>query len=130
VRIRAAAGARRELMEFETRRRSSGTGTFLTREQVTRANASRTTDLFRMMSRIRIRRNISDTTSLQVGEVNSWCSPRVFVDGHPLPKMSADELDDVVDPRDIAGVEVYPSIVPPQFQDPLESCGSIVIWRR
>jgi len=130
VRIRAAAGARRELMEFETRRRSSGTGTFLTREQVTRANASRTTDLFRMMPRIRIRRNISDTTSLQVGEVNSWCSPRVFVDGHPLPKMSADELDDVVDPRDIAGVEFYPSIVPPQFQDPLESCGSIVIWRR
>ena len=48
-----------------------------------------------------------------------------------FPKMSADELDDLVDPDGITGIEVYTiSTAPPQFQTPLESCGSIVIWKR
>lgn len=130
VRIRAAGGHSRALMEFERRRGSSGTGTFLTSEQVMRLGPHRTTDVLRMMSRIRIRLSIPDTTSLQVGEAATWCSPLVFIDGTLFPRMSAADLDDLVDPHDIVGMEVYPSMAPPQFQLPLESCGSIVIWKR
>lgn len=131
VRIRAVGGQTRDLMEFEARRRASGTGTYVTRDQVMRLDPHRITDLFRMKSRMRIRLNIPDTTSIQVGEAGMWCSPVLFINGKLFPKMSADDLDNFVDPHDLVGIEIYPgTTAPPQFQVPLESCGSIVIWKR
>lgn len=131
VRVRAVANANRDLAAFETRRRSSGAGTFVTRDEIARRNPQRITDLLRTMPRVRIRRNIPDTTSVQVGEAGQWCTPLVFVDGMLIQGLSADDMDDVVDPRNIAGIEVYTGIMaPPQFQVGMNGCGSIVIWRR
>lgn len=140
VRIRAAGG-NADLAAFESRRRTLGTGTFVTRDEITRRNPVRVTELFRTMSGIRVARgvrepptaSIHDTTSLLVEGASgrAWCQPLVFVDGKMFERMTADELDDLISPRDIGGIEVYTGITaPPQFQVPLGGCGSIVIWRR
>jgi hypothetical protein len=139
VRVRAAGTVNRNLAEFDARRRASGTGTFLTREQIVRQNPRRTTDLLRLISGLRLAPNIPDTTSMLVRgagrwtakDAEVWCSPLVFIDGRLFEHVTADDVDDMIDPRDIAGMEVYTGITaPPQFQVPLGGCGSIVIWRR
>ena len=56
------------------------------------------------------------------------CAPTLWLDGMPL---RGTEVDDVVFPLDVAGVEVYRSLAgtPPQFMD-MSGCGAIVVWTR
>jgi hypothetical protein len=58
------------------------------------------------------------------------CKPMVWLDGM---RAQGAELDEVVKPTDVAGLEVYPSSagLPPQYQDRNNRmCGAIVVWTR
>ncbi len=57
------------------------------------------------------------------------CVPTVLLDGIRVVE-GADDLDLLVNPTDIAAVEVYPraSLVPTAFVDARSVCGAIVIW--
>lgn len=58
------------------------------------------------------------------------CKPMVWVDGMRAPGA---ELDELVRPMDVAGLEVYPSYagLPVQYQDRNNRmCGAIVVWTR
>src|SRR5438132_4544 len=58
------------------------------------------------------------------------CQPTVWVDGQRIPGA---ELDDVIQPNDIGGIEFYPSSsgIPPQYLDPSNRlCGLILVWTR
>jgi hypothetical protein len=58
------------------------------------------------------------------------CVPNFYLDGYLLNLIGAEDLDVYVRPDDIAGVEVYSGVVPPQFEPGLSGCGSIAIWTR
>jgi hypothetical protein len=57
------------------------------------------------------------------------CAPLVWVDGVRVPNA---QLDELADPSDVAGLEVYSSFagVPAQYFDRSANCGTILVWSR
>jgi hypothetical protein len=61
------------------------------------------------------------------------CEPAIFIDGIRQFSWLAQELNSLLRPEELEGVEVYRRALeaPPQFQYPGGiDCGSIVIWTR
>jgi hypothetical protein len=58
------------------------------------------------------------------------CTPNIYIDGLYLSGASADDIDGWVNPERVKGIEIYIEAPPPQFQQALSGCGSIVIWTR
>ena len=114
-------------------RRRSGVGRFLTREDITLRQAIVTSDIFRTVPGVRIEHDADrfDSRILMRGAVDEWCLPVIFIDGRQMNNLSADELDTWMRPKDIIGIEVYTGAgVPPQYEQGMSACGSIVIWTR
>jgi hypothetical protein len=122
---------------FAERRRSSGSGKFLSEEDIRRRNPTETSDLLKAVTGVS---TTSDAIRMRgaFGSVfensSAMCSPAVFLDGHLMPTgvvpLSPTELDSWVRPNQIAGIEIYHDAPPPQFQVALSGCGSIVIWTK
>ena len=135
------------------RRRKLGLGTFLTRDQIDRANAIRSFELLRGVAGVKVTWNPPGVPGTEVRF--SRCTefpPRisVWLDGAklmyrpppPLPddwgglKWRADawgawvELFDVVRPSDIEAIEVFRGVaqIPAEFLD--DSCAAVAIWTR
>ena len=124
---------------FEERRRGGGTGRFLTPEDIARRNPVVASDIFRMVPGLTVERSELGSPSISMrGIFAETCVPAVYLDGHFMSDLTADDIDSWVKPKEIAGIEVYvgPS-VPPQFSTGMagsgitgEVCGSIVIWTK
>jgi hypothetical protein len=58
------------------------------------------------------------------------CQPAVYLDGVHFPLMG-ESIDDIVNPMDLEGIEVYTHAVevPPQFAAG-SNCGAIVLWTK
>ena len=124
---------------FEERRRGSGAGRFLTPEDIARRNPVVTSDLFRMVPGVDVTRGELGDAVLQMrGIFTETCAPAVYLDGHVMNDLTADDLDGWVKPKEISGIEIYVGpAVPPQFTTGMagsgltgEVCGSIVIWTK
>lgn len=133
------------MREFEQRRRALGTGRFVTAEDIARRRPAYTTDLFRFvpgltielvdgMRQIQMRGMFGDWVEGSFGsEYRDKCSPAFYVNGVHVRWLAAEDLDALVNPEEIAGVEVYREPhVPPQFSAGMSSrpCGSIVVWTK
>ncbi|HXT15654.1 MAG TPA: carboxypeptidase regulatory-like domain-containing protein [Gemmatimonadaceae bacterium] len=130
VKVNATHVFDREIAAFEKRRRS-GLGKYLTREDIARRNPLRLSDLLVAIGGVHIDRSDNDSTSILVRGVQDLCVPALFIDGRQIHALSVDELDDFVQPREVSGIELYVGAnAPPQFQTPLGGCGSLVIWTR
>jgi hypothetical protein len=125
---------------FDERRRG-GDGYYITPEDVAQRNPMVTSEMLRRVPGLRLERGSNFGDGMRVlmrGTAGSACSPAVYIDGGYMGDLSADDLDDMVNPDQIAGIEVYAgAAVPPQFTRGMagvgrtgESCGSIVIWTR
>jgi hypothetical protein len=112
---------------FEQRRRSL-TGRFITRSDIDRRVAFASSELLRQVPGVRTEGGI------RMRGPFGDCSPSLFIDGRLVPSpggaLSTLDLDMFVQPEHIAGIEIYQTVVPPQFQLALEPCGSIVVWTR
>jgi hypothetical protein len=132
-------------------RSKSGMGRYLTAIDVERRQPINTSDLFRMIPGVYVESGASaDTQSIFGGSTSSSasggsdeltflmrgtfagrCAPSIYLNDMLLPNMSASEVDTQIRPKDIIGIEVYASTaVPPQYQQGLSGCGSIVFWTR
>jgi hypothetical protein len=118
----AESGGR--LKEFYERRTRNAWGSFIEREQIERRNPIWMSDMLRMMPGVRVfpARHGHQAVRLR------GCAPTVWLDGMPI---RGAELDELVTPSDVAGIEVYRSSagMPPQFMD-ISGCGAIVVWTR
>jgi len=87
------------------------------------------------------RSGFGETRISMRGTLEDRCTPAVYVDGHYMSQLSAEDIDSWVNPDEIAGIEIYVgSTVPAQFSSgvwgvgrpnaPVELCGSIVIWTK
>lgn len=129
-------------VEFETRRRQ-GVGYFLTPVDVARSHPIETSDLFRVIPGFEIQYDGSSPERVIVSRRthhfgnNGRCSPAIWINGVYFPRFSAEEIDGLVRPEELVGIEVYSEAsVPPQYR-PLGtrandqgSCGSILIWTK
>lgn len=117
---------------FQERRESLGMGRFLTAEDIERRHVIDTADLFATIpGLIRERASDGDEAFYMRGLFSSRCVPAIYVNGQMMRNILASDVDMLVRPRDIAAMEVYTeSQVPPQFQDAMSGCGSIVFWTK
>lgn len=134
VRVTAERTTPADLGGFAARRQRSGMGRYLTGEQIARRNVLETSDLLRTMpgfigdGSLAMRGNFSDGA----GNYGTDCTAEVYVDGQLLRGITAGELDAVVKPENISGLEVFSagSPRPPQFDSGMSGCGSLVIWQK
>lgn len=115
---------------FDERRRS-GAGQYMTAEYIARRRPSAASDLFRMVPGVRLDRGRLGETHLTVRGPFGRCVPALYIDGHHLRGLSTEDIDGWAHPDDIAGIEIYSgAFVPPEFQEGMTGCGSIVIWTK
>jgi len=114
--------------EFELRSRI-GVGRFLSAADVARRQPIFTSDLFNSIIGVTI-----DGDSIWMRSTFNFgerCTPHFYINGAIVRGLTLAEVNAFVRPREIMGLEVYSaSQVPPQFQEGLNGCGSIVIWMR
>jgi Carboxypeptidase regulatory-like domain/TonB-dependent Receptor Plug Domain len=131
VRITANRMGSNNLIEFMKRRRQSGTGRFLTSEEIAQRRPVFTADLFRTIPGVYVDRDRNGEEILTMrGNATGRCRPSIFVNGMSMRGMSAGEINGFVRPNELVGVEVYSAAgAPAQFSE-MNGCGSIVFWSR
>jgi hypothetical protein len=131
VRVAAARRAARDMAEFEERRRT-GHGRFLNIDDIAKQRALNTADIFQRIVGMRIDRQVVGSDSLYVrGAIDDWCVPSIWVDGAYMGELAVDDINAVVAPADLTGIELYTgSSTPARFQRGLSGCGNVVIWTK
>lgn len=122
----ARDGSRGKLTEFERRREHPNRlGHFLGPAEMERVRYPLLSEYLRGMPGVTV------TSSTQIGNVVRFrgCQPMVWVDGL---RMANVEVDEVVQARDVAAVEVYVSLAgsPGRYRDLTRPCGSLVVWMK
>ena len=118
---------RSRLREFyEHRGQRNSVAKFYDQDEIKKKGASLASDLFRSMPGITIKSaNIGGNTIRIRG-----CQPMVWVDGQRVPDA---ELDEVIAPGDIAGIEFYTSMAgtPAQYMERTNrACGTVLVWTK
>ena len=120
-------------------RREATSGIFISRDQIEERRPVQTTDLFMALPGVRvigsgIQRSVYLRAGLQMSlSQPGGCAPLVYLDGMPLgPASGVNSLDRIVNPTEIAGIEIYVGVAktPLQYLAPGSNCGVIVIWTR
>jgi hypothetical protein len=113
-----AVAARSRYEKFETNRRLSLTGHFLTQEQIEKRHAQNTSELFASIPSFRV---IGDGPDATVINTRGNCRPNVVVDYMQFQDINT------IPPSLIAGIEAYPTVngAPKEFTN---LCGVIRIW--
>ncbi|HEX6944200.1 MAG TPA: carboxypeptidase regulatory-like domain-containing protein [Gemmatimonadaceae bacterium] len=125
---------------FEERRRASN-GKFITQEDVIRRHPLVTSDMFYRVAGLQVEQASNPIDGKRIymrGLFSDRCFPAIYIDGMYMSDLSANDIDGMVRPDEVAGIEVYSGAwVPAQFTRGLagvghvgEACGSIVIWTR
>jgi hypothetical protein len=134
IRVTAQRTERADMGGFASRARRSGMGRYMSAEQVQRRNVLETSDLLKTMpgfvgdGSLMMKSGYSDGA----GNFDVNCPAEVYIDGHLMRGISAAELDALVKPEHIEGIEVFSagSPKPPQFDSGMSGCGSLVIWQK
>jgi hypothetical protein len=111
------------LREFYERKLKNAWGSYFEREDIERRNPHWMSDMLRMIPGVRVYSTGHGRNAVRM----RGCAPTLWVDGMPV---RGAELDDLVVPSDVAGIEVYRSRagLPPQFWD--RSGCAIIVWTR
>jgi hypothetical protein len=114
------------LHEYYQRKQLRGTfGRFLEQREIRRLGPTYASDLFRTVPGIVIRTASGGNTMRVRG-----CQPMVWLDGQRVPGA---ELDEVIQPSEIAAIEFYPSSagIPAQYLERGNRlCGLVLVWTR
>lgn len=130
IEVKAKAGS--DIPGFNRRRRT-GLGYYMDADQLAKQGAITTSDLFRTVPGVQVVWDGSEyVVQVTRNSVTGNCPVQWYIDGSPFLS-SGDDIDQIVQPQDIAAIEVYKSSAetPMQFQGVGGSpCGTIVIWTK
>lgn len=131
VKVVARYDRYRTMTEFSERRRS-GAGRYLTAEEIRLRVPLFTSDLFRAFPGLFVGSGIFGEPVISMrGIFADRCTPAIYINGFEMLGFDAIDLDAMVKPDDILGVEVYSEAsVPGQFKGGMRGCGSLVFWTR
>jgi hypothetical protein len=109
----------------------SGWGRFITEQDIAMRNPIQTSDMFLALPGIRVNR-----TSFGSGVLTGrgGCRVAVFINGFQVPTRAGMGVDEMVNPRDLAGIEVYNGIggVPADLMlgGASNACGTVGLWTK
>jgi hypothetical protein len=121
---------------FDDRRRSSGSGHFLTPTDIARRGRNATSELFMTVPGLQVEGHGAFRVVTMSNPIHQGCIPAFYIDGVWMRDILPDDIDGWIEPERILGIEVYAgAAVPPQFSPPRFDrtsypCGSIVIWTK
>jgi hypothetical protein len=122
--VRVARTTAYYMRDFETRR-VSGSGMFITRDQIERRRARSTSELLQSLGGVRVVYGTRGEAGLFV---RGTCRPNVYIDGVAIHQAVSIDLAAV--PDDIEGIEVHSmATIPPQYAS-FSSCAAILVWTR
>jgi len=126
VSVDAAPPIPKRLVDFE-RRRVTGQGQYLTREQIDRAGYDNLQDAMRNMRGVEVHCGGGAGCYIQMSRAPMQCKPEYVVDERVDPNFGP-----TIAIRDIEALEVYTgaSDVPGEFAGRNAGCGVIVIWTK
>jgi hypothetical protein len=118
------AESRGRLKEFYERKSKNPWGSYFDREEIEQRNPVWMSDMLRMVPGVRVFPTRFGHSAVRL----RGCRPTLWLDGVALRNV---EVDEIVFPFDVAGVEVYRSTagMPAEFHD-LTGCGAIIVWTR
>jgi hypothetical protein len=156
VRVRAERESSRRMLGFEERRHSQN-GHFFTATDIEKLHPVVTSDVFRQAPGVTVNRHSADTFlgaipgSMENRQLtmqglfasadrpgSATCAPSIFIDGLYMADIDAGDINSLVRPEDLAGVEVYTSQPLPAIfsfgaidRGPKQQfCGAIAVWTK
>jgi hypothetical protein len=129
VRITAARVYSTDLSGFERRRTAGAQGRFFDQSDVELYQPRRITELLNRVPGVQVYGPSSDTPVLVRNATSGYCAPEIYIDRMRMSGISAQEIEMLVRPEELLGMEVYRSEVdtPAEFTR-ADGCGSILIW--
>jgi hypothetical protein len=114
------------IQEFMDHRKASKFGHFFDQKEIRAKSPRYVSELFRTIPGARLTPSPGGGSKLTL----RGCQPKIWLDG----VLAQDaEIDDVIGPNEIAGIEIYPSWagIPAQYMDrENRACGAVLIWSR
>ncbi len=127
-----ADGASPSLRAFLDRSRTRGTGTFLKQDDIASSRPTLTSELFQsVQGGITIERDSLGNKYLMMRSntlQNPRCFPSIFVDGMNLRGLTNGDLDGLLRPSELFGIEIYRAANAPIEFNHQDGCGTILIW--
>jgi hypothetical protein len=114
----------REFYEHKEQRNSYAK--FMDENEIKKRGSVNTSELFRSIPGITIKAANTGGNTIRI----RGCQPMVWLDGQRVPNA---ELDEVITPGDIAGIEFYTSSAgtPPQYMERSNrACGTVLVWTK
>jgi hypothetical protein len=129
VHVRANRVSLTSTVGFDARRRV-GAGRFFTADEIARLHARELTDILRFAPTLELRTDNAHNVTIRMRGDMEACTPAIFVDGKQFIDWALADLNGIVQPDQIAGLEIYTaSMTPPEFRT-RQGCGTIVVWTR
>lgn len=114
---------------FEDRKKG-GAGRFFTTKDVERLHPAEITDLLRHAPTLDLSTDNAHNVKIRMRGDATPCTPAIFLDGKQLVYWTLADLNSLVQPDELVGMEVYtPSMTPAEFRTKV-GCGTIVVWTR
>jgi len=119
------------------RRRITGMGMYFDSADVARANVFGVSRMLMRVPGVELA-GVGMSARVLMRGMGKYCQPTFIIDGAPFPDLLAGDLDMLVPPEDVVGMEVYTREVetPVQFRGMASfgqrgpGCGSVVVWTR
>lgn len=129
VHVHANRSALTAAVGFEERKRG-GSGKFFTASDVERLHPQELTDLLRHAPSLDLSTDNSHNVKIRMRGDQGACTPAIFLDGKQLVNWQLADLNSLVQPDEIGGMEIYtPSMTPAEFRTK-QGCGTILVWTR
>ena len=129
VHVRAERRSLTSAVGFDDRRKL-GAGRFFTADEIERMHPHELTDILRHAPTLDMHTDNQHNVTIRMrGDMQS-CTPAIFVDGKQFINWELNDLNGIVQPDQIAGLELYtPSLTPAEFRTKM-ACGTVVVWTR
>ena len=124
----------RNLTDFLRRSQTRGSGTFLTQEDIASRRPTLTSELFlAIQGGMAIERDSVGNRFLTMRS-NTFrgdrCFPAIFIDGMSMRELTTGDIDGLVRPSDLFGIEVYRAANAPVEFSEQDGCGTILLWTK
>lgn len=106
-------------------RRERGFGHYFTRWQIEDRNPIEVTDLLRTVPGVSVVPSGAFSNAIRIRRGSCRGSPAVYVDGM---RIFAEDLDIMISPSDMHGIEVYTGIAGAPIEYSSSRCGVILVW--